>query len=77
MNDFHKEMAPVSADVVNSINELANPKWAIPFLGRRLSSVCKSQFKEADTKGFSKELPWEGQVKYESHNAYDGFYLRP
>ena len=71
MNDFHKEMAPVSADVVNSINELANPKWAIPFLGRRLSSVCKSQFKEADTKGFSKELPWEGQVKYESHNAYD------
>ena len=71
MNDFHKEMAPVSADVVKSINELANPKWAIPFLGRRLNSICKSQFKEADTKGFSIELPWEGQVKYESHNAYD------
>ena len=71
MNDFRKEMAPVSGDVVKAINDLATPKWAIPFLGRRVNSVCKAKFDDADTKGFRLELTWEGQVKYESHNAYD------
>lgn len=71
MNDFHKEMAPVSGDVVNAIDALAKPQWAIPFLGRRLNSACKAKFKDVETRGFRLELPWEGQVKHESHNAYD------
>lgn len=71
MNDFRKEMASVSEDAVETINNLANQKWAIPFLGRRLNSACKDKFKDADTKGFRIELPWEGQIEYVSHNVYD------
>lgn len=71
MSKLHEVMSPVSEEVVEAIENIANPKWAIPYLGRKLNSLCKAKFKNAESNGFHFELPWEGQVGYEPYNAFD------
>lgn len=59
------------ADSLKLINSFKQKPWAIKYIGRKLNKSCLDRFPEADKKGFSVELDWEGQAKHVSENYYD------
>ena len=73
MHDFRKDMAPISRhdSCLRIIEELGKYPWAIKYIGRRINDKCKQKYPEAESKGFTIQLPWAGQVAHEERGAFD------